>query len=255
MNYEICACTNIGNIKQTNQDSICMKKADTPIGKIVFMGLFDGMGGLSKGEVASAALVEAFNKWFYDELPQLVTSQPQDHVLRMQWEKVIKEQSGKISAYSSRHGTKMGTTAVIMLITPKRYYIMNVGDSRAYELYDCAIQLTEDQSLVAKEVREGKITEQEALMDPRRSVLLQCVGASDNVYPEMFFGETKKGAVYMLCSDGFVHEISSEELYNGLLPGYLHNSEIMKQHAERLIELIMSRNERDNISVALVKTF
>jgi len=254
MDYHISASTNIGNTKETNQDSLFIKKASTPIGKIVFMALFDGMGGLSKGEVASAALVQAFSDWFYTKLPQLVNSQPEDYELRTQWEGIIKEQAKKIQDYSAAYATKMGTTAVIMLITDRRYYIMNVGDSRAYELKDTVTQLTEDQSFVAREVRAGRMTEAEALADPRRSVLLQCVGASPNVYPEMFFGETKKDAIYMLCSDGFVHEITSEELYNGLNPNFVNSSELLKTHTENLIQLVMARQERDNISVVLAKT-
>lgn len=254
MDYHISASTNIGNTKQTNQDSLFIKKAGTPIGKIVFMALFDGMGGLSKGEVASAALVHAFSDWFYNRLPHLVNSQPEDYVLRAEWEGIIREQAKKIQQYGASIGTKMGTTAVIMLITEKRYYIMNVGDSRAYELKESLQQLTEDQSFVAREVREGRMTEAEALVDPRRSVLLQCVGASPNVYPEMFFGQTKKDAVYFLCSDGFVHEVTTEELYNQLNPAVVNSSELLKSQAENLIQLIMARKERDNISVALVRT-
>lgn len=255
MDYIISASTNIGNTKQTNQDSLLIKKASTPIGKVVFAGLFDGMGGLSKGEVASAALVEAFSNWFYTKLPYLVNHQPEDYEIRNQWEEIIREQAQKIQEYGSKSGTKMGTTAVLILITEKRYYIMNIGDSRAYEICDAVKQLTEDQSLVAREVREGILTPEQALTDPRRSVLLQCVGASPAVYPEMFFGETKKDTVYMLCSDGFVHEINNEELYNGLNPKVCVNSEIIKSQTEGLINLVMQRQERDNISVAIVRTY
>ena len=62
--------------------------------------------------------------------------------------------------------------------------------------------------MVAREVELGHITPEEAEKDYRRSVLLQCVGASDQVYPDMFFGTTRLNAVYMLCSDGFRHEIT-----------------------------------------------
>ena len=92
-------------------------------------------------------------------------------------------------------------------------------------------------------------------MDSRRSVLLQCVGASDEVYPDMFFGATHGNAVYMLCSDGFRHEISADEIYEKLNPNVLLDEYQMNTNAEALIELNKARGETDNISVALVRTF
>ena len=60
-----------------------------------------------------------------------------------------------------------------MLLTQDSLYIVNVGDTRAYQLTDKLVRLTDDQTLVAKEVRDGKITEEEAEADTRRAVLLQ----------------------------------------------------------------------------------
>lgn len=254
MEYIISASSNVGISKDTNQDSVLVKKADTPIGKIVFAALCDGMGGLAKGEVASASVIRALSAWFDDRLPALLGSGLKDYDIRMQWEEIIRNQNQKINLYGRRNGVSMGTTAVILLLTPNRYYIMNVGDSRAYEIsYGGLVQLTQDQSLVAKEVREGLLTPEEARIDERRNVLLQCVGASDAVYPEMFFGETKQDAVYMMCSDGFVHEITGEEMYQYLKPEQMFSKEAMHTNIEYLIQLNMQRNERDNISVIAIK--
>jgi serine/threonine protein phosphatase PrpC len=58
----------------------------------------------------------------------------------------------------------------------------------------------------------------------------------------------------MLCSDGFRHVISDEELYDNLNSNMLVNEHVMKERAKYLIELNKSRMEQDNISVILVKT-
>ena len=150
---------------------------------------------------------------------------------------------------------RLGTTAVVMLLTQNRYYILNVGDSRAYELTTNIRQITNDQTFVAREIAMGRMTEAEAMTDSRRNVLLQCVGASDDVYPDMFFGDVQHNAVYMLCSDGFRHEITAEEIYEKLQPGVLFDEYMMQQHSISLIELNKQRQERDNISVTLVRTF
>ena len=100
-----------------------------------------------------------------------------------------------------------------------------------------------------------KMSTEKADNDPRKSVLLQCVGATGDVYPEMYFGKTETDTVYMLCSDGFRHVISTEELYEHLKPEVLTSKEVMKQQSELLIELNKTRMEQDNITVSLIRTF
>lgn len=255
MNFIISGTTDIGTTKSTNQDSLSVKIMNTPQGRMVFAILCDGMGGLDKGEVASASVIRAFDKWVREELPSLCNAPIEDHVIRAQWEKIITEQNNTIKTYGARQGVRLGTTAVVMLITQNRYYILNVGDSRAYELSDNIKQLTADQTFVAREIALGNMTEEQALQDSRRNVLLQCVGASDEVYPDMFFGDTRENAVYMLCSDGFRHEISAQEMFEKLRPEMLLDENMMNVNATSLIELNKMRKERDNISVVLVRTF
>ena len=255
MNFIVSARTDVGITKTTNQDSIIVRVANTPIGRMAFAVLCDGMGGLDQGEVASASVVRAFDGWFKNELPALCNAPLEDHVIREQWTNIVTEQNATIKSYGARRGEKLGTTVVAMLLTQTRYFILNVGDSRAYELSSSIVQITEDQTFVAREVARGNMTAEQAKNDERRNVLLQCVGASDEVYPDMFFGDTHGDAVYMLCSDGFRHEISAEEIYEALNPDALLDENVMNSSADRLIELNKARKERDNISVVLIRTF
>lgn len=255
MNFIISANTDIGLTKDTNQDSLSVKVINTSQGRMAFAILCDGMGGLAKGEVASASVIRAFDNWIYNELPNLCNAPIQDAAIRQQWEKIVLEQNEMIKAYGAGQGVKLGTTVVAMLLTQNRYYIVNVGDSRAYELTTGIRQITQDQTFVAREVSLGNMTEEEAMHDSRRSVLLQCVGASDEVYPDFFFGDVQEDAVYMLCCDGFRNEIMAEEIYEKLKPDVLLDDYQMSQNSIYLIELIKQRKERDNISVALVRTF
>lgn len=228
---------------------------NTPQGKMVFSVLCDGMGGLEKGEVASASVIRAFRNWALQELPKLCRAPLEAGILRAQWETVIREQNQTINNYGAHYGVRLGTTAVVMLLTQTDYFIMNVGDSRAYELTTQLRQITNDQTLVAREVSMGLLTPEEAENDSRRNVLLQCVGASEEVFPELFLGQVQRNAVYMLCSDGFRHVISPGEIYEKLQPGVLFDQQTMEQHTADLIELNKMRWERDNITVALVRTF
>lgn len=255
MNFIVSANTDVGISKNTNQDSLTVMVINTPQGRMAFAVLCDGMGGLEKGEVASASVINAFRNWAVGELPRICNAPLEDADIRSQWEAIVTEQNRTIKAYGARQGVRLGTTAVVMLLTQQRYYILNVGDSRAYELTSQIKQLTSDQTFVAREIALGHMTREEAEQDSRRNVLLQCIGASDEVYPDMFFGDVQPNTIYMLCSDGFRHEITPEEIYEKLQPGVLFDDYTMQKHAGSLIEMNKQRQERDNISVVLVRTF
>lgn len=255
MNFIISAQTDIGLTKSTNQDSLTVKVIASPAGRMTLAVLCDGMGGLEKGEVASATVIKAFDTWAKTRLPELCSTGINDQVIRADWENIVLSENAKIKEYGGRLGIRLGTTVVAMLITNDRYYLLNVGDSRAYEIYNGVRQMTNDHTFVAREVALGNMTEEQAKTDERRSVLLQCVGASDAVYPDMFFGDTIQGAVYMLCTDGFRHEITEQEIYEKFRPDVLLSDDEMNANSRALIELNKQRAERDNISVVLVRTF
>ena len=251
----VSASTDIGLTKSTNQDSYNVRVFSTGQGKVVLAVLCDGMGGLSKGEVASASLVNAFTKWSDNKLPALCETAISDEAIYTDWLNITKEYNEKIKAYAASCGTNMGTTATVLMLTETRYFILNVGDTRTYEIFDSVKVLTKDQTVVAREVELGHLTPEEAEHDPRRSVLLQCIGASDEVIPDFFFGDTKLNATYMLCSDGFRHEITEDEMYGYLNPSVMTDADGMKNNMDALIEINKQRHERDNISVITIRTF
>lgn len=257
MNFLIAGNTDVGTTKQTNQDSYWVKMLDTPCGEMAFGIVCDGMGGLEKGELASATLLCAFNDWIENKLIEVCSEGFEDSRIREQWCNTAIEVSNKLLRYGKRNNIKLGTTLAAILITQERYYIINVGDSRIYEITadGGVVQLTKDQTFVAREIEFGRMTPEQAAVDGRRNVLLQCVGASEQVYPEMFFGTPKKDAVYLLCSDGFRHEISASEIFEGLKPDKLRSYDDMVMQSRKLIELNKERRETDNITTAMIRTY
>ena len=233
MNYLTATQTDIGTRKKTNQDSMIVMQAATDRGQVLLASVCDGMGGLAKGEVASAAMAHALERWFTQELPSLLEEGLQEARLWDQW---------------------IGTTCVALLIVGSEYYILNVGDSRVYLLADNIYQLTKDQTYVQREMDEGRMTYEQSLVDPQRSVLLQCIGASRIVNPVFHRGQFAPGTVFMLCCDGFRHVILPEEFYQAFRPDLMRSPEIMKSRIEDMIRLNIQRNEDDNISAILVKT-
>ena len=255
MNYIISASTDVGLVKDTNQDSLFVRALKTPQGRMVFAVLCDGMGGHDKGEVASASLINAFTEWMNNSLSLITHEEIEDSTIRSQWDEIVTQMNNKIMDYGHQSGITLGTTVVSLLLTDKRYYVMNVGDSRVYEINDTLKQITNDQTVVANDLANGLITQEQAEADPRRNVLLQCVGASESVVPDFFYGDTSQNAVYMLCSDGFRHEITPNEILNGFHPSKMASADEMKTNTDELIETNKQRKEEDNISVITIRTF
>lgn len=253
MNYKIAAYTDKGIKKDTNQDSVLVKVAQTDYGKILLASVCDGMGGLARGELASATMVRMLSKWFEEDFPELLYRGLSMELLRKSWNDLIYRANDKIGSYGRALHMGMGTTAVLLLIVDRIYYIANVGDSRIYLLQEEIKQLTKDQTFIQREMEAGRMTWEEARRDPRRNVLLQCVGASGVIEPDYSMGQAESGMMFLLCSDGFRHTVTGEELYENLNPLRLSNEQAMKDGLVYLVDLNKYRQETDNISAVLVR--
>lgn len=245
--------TDIGIKKKTNQDALLLKTAETPKGMVGFFVVCDGMGGLSQGELASATVIRGLSEWFDSEMPSICVSNLDDSEIFRKLELKIKELNQRILDYGEANHVKLGTTITAMLVLYSKYYIFHVGDSRAYQINDELFQLTKDQTLVAREVERGNITEEQAKVDPRRNVLLQCIGATREIDIEFSVGELSSQSVFILCSDGFYHQIKEKELMIQLNPETLNDKEEANDKLRQLVEVVKRRQEVDNISILLVK--
>lgn len=251
MDFVVAVQTDKGNIKKNNQDSVSVQIADSYKGRSAMAVLCDGMGGLSKGELASAVVTREFNKWFSNKFPLWLESEKWEEI-SSDWAVIIKEANKKLNYYGQKNGVNLGTTVTAVLFFKGKYIYIHVGDSRFYCLKDNINQITEDQTLICREIKEGKITPEQAVTDPRRNVLLQCVGASKDVKPEIGYGNVTSGSTYLLCSDGFRHEVTHEEIFDRLNPRYIVTEEQLGERTREIIETVKSRHERDNITAALI---
>ena len=251
LKYFATADTDIGISKATNQDSLLIKHAMTELGEVLLAVVCDGMGGLSKGELASATVIREFSRWFDEELSNELENLDLQ-VIGGKWELMLKTLNLRVLEYGEKHGISLGTTFSGILFVADRYLIAHVGDTRIYQIGKTLNQLTRDQTFVAREIERGNMTPEQAKTDKRRNLLLQCIGASRKVEPQVICGTAEKGA-YMLCSDGFRHEITESEIYESLNPINFMNKNAMHNNAKYLIDQVKSRQERDNISVILIK--
>ena len=72
-------------------------------------------------------------------------------------------------------------------------------------------------------------------------------------FPDVLVGDTEKG-IYMLCSDGLRNEVTEGEIFDAFNPKKNGDSEAMHANAGHLIRLAKQRQEKDNISVILIRT-
>ena len=116
MEFLTAVHTDVGIKKQTNQDSALLMEADTDMGKVLFAVVCDGMGGLAKGEVASATLIKEYAIWFERDFPDLLYHGLTPELLRRSMENVVQQMNLRISAYGRGLGISLGTTVVGLVI-------------------------------------------------------------------------------------------------------------------------------------------
>lgn len=253
MRYVGTAVSDVGNTKKTNQDSICIRIAREYTGEqIAMIVMCDGMGGYEKGELASATVIRAYCRWFDEEVPPLLENF--DWVaVKSRWEEICRRAGAKIREYGMDHGIRLGTTLSAMFIYKEQYMIIHVGDSRIYQIDHTLTQLTIDHSFVEQEVRAGRMTREEARTDKRRNMLLQSVGASEEIFPEVRFGTIHGEVTFMFCSDGLVHELTDQEIFQALNPAVLNSPSAMTYAGQMLVGTVKQRQERDNVTIGIVR--
>jgi protein phosphatase len=243
--------TDVGLKREGNEDSFSIEDS---------LGLYivaDGMGGHLAGEIASKISVEMINKVFRrwiekdagdDEIfgkPDSSLSRKGNYILggiRLA-NRVIYELALEKEEY---HG--MGTTVVVLLVTPSLVIAANVGDSRIYMVRDGEIErLSRDHSIVAEQVEMGMMTAEEAENSPLRHVLTRNLGSSEEVDPDIFEIEPANNDLFILCSDGLTDLVTESELLDMTEkqtdPGTL---------CSNLIEVVLKRGAHDNTTIVSV---
>ena len=249
----IAACdTDAGISKYNNQDSVCVKTADTGGGRAALIMVCDGMGGLSRGELASAEVVRSFSEWFDRELPFELPDWDWETAARNVISR-LRRLNAMMVDYGMREHLQLGTTATGIIAVDSKFMTFHVGDTRIYKISDKLSQLTDDHTFVNREVKNGRMTPEEAKTDPRRNALVQCVGVTADIFPEVKLGDLENGANYMICSDGFRHVLTEKELFEELSPQTVSSKKDMQKKLRQLIDTVKDREETDNITAALFR--
>jgi protein phosphatase len=143
----------------------------------------------------------------------------------------------------------MGTTGVAVLFSPDGLaFVANVGDSRAYRMRNGALeQITFDHSLVAELQRRGMITEEEALVHPRRNEVLRSLGVEADVQVDLHRLDLQPGDLFLLCSDGLSGVVRDAEIADVM------HREPPAQAVRTLVDFANSRGGPDNVTVQIAR--
>ena len=168
---KVFANSDVGLVRKVNEDDYCVFQNNNQDWLAV---VCDGIGGNAAGEIASHIVISVLRDAFL-QAPVF-----QKDVQVNQWlHKNLNKANDKIFSESIEHEEYkgMGTTCVGILITKIGSYIFNVGDSRIYADYsDGLIQMSEDHSVIAQLLREGKITIEQAKTHLQKNTLTNALG-------------------------------------------------------------------------------
>lgn len=244
---EAGVASDTGRLRNTNQDSYAI---------LPDLGLYivaDGMGGAQGGEVASRVAIETIRDAFHDRTAHALAE-------------AVAKANDRIHKMGDAPDLRgMGTTTVAMAVVtedpdpdaadddadderPEHLLVVNVGDSRAYLFRDGGLtQLTDDHSVVAELVRDGRITAEEAEAHPQRNVITRVLGVYPKVTADLWPVDAVRGDRYLLCSDGLFNEVTDDQM-----AAVLRRLRDPNEAAAELVRLANEGGGRDNITVIVL---
>ncbi len=240
---KISAKTDIGQVRETNQDSY--ETGALPDGG-AWAVVCDGMGGHAGGNVASGMAASSIAGHIKENYREGMGVSSVKYML----ESAISTANAKIldKSLSDRELYGMGTTVVAVVASGNECVTAHVGDSRCYHISGGEINLvTKDHSLVQELLDSGVITEEEAEHHPRKNIITRALGISEEVAADFSFLTLKKDDILLLCTDGLSNCVSKEEILKCLSDAKDFN------YSDILVETANENGGYDNITaVALV---
>ncbi len=229
--------TDTGLVRAVNQDAYHLDSDGR------FFIVADGMGGHAGGQEASRLATQAIQSCLEAHWSAEISSQDL-------LEKSLLEANQAILHDQRQHleRSDMGTTVVVVIFRDEQPLCAHVGDSRLYRLHGAKLdQITEDHTWVARAMRLGEITPEQARTHPLRHVLAQCLGREDLQQVDVNSLSVQPGDRLLLCSDGLTEELSDQ-----LITNQLKSIRVGEKAASALINAAKDHGGRDNITVVIL---
>ena len=205
--------------------------------------LADGMGGAAAGELASEIFVETVLEVFSGSTPG--SDEERLQLLKESYELANVRILDHVKTHPRHRG--MGCTSELLILYENRFALGHVGDSRTYLYRNGRLkQLTWNHSLVQDQVDQGLLTPLEARKHHLRHVILRAVGTTEILAVDYIRGNTLRGDLFLLSSDGLTDMVDD----NGILQILAMPIDLEKR-VERLIDSAKAAGGFDNITVIL----
>lgn len=251
MKIRASVISHVGKIRQKNEDNFffneflrdeeILTKPYTFKGKTdipAFMAVFDGMGGITAGDKASAIAANCardITYTLYD--PDKI----EDTMLEIC--KEANEQTCDMMMTSVKG--RMGTTASMLCFFEDRYHLCNIGDSPIFVFSDN--KLTE----ISKEHTEKdnyiRIYGADAIPPNKKFRLTQHIGIFPDeleIEPYLNCDRVKPGDRFLICSDGLTDMVSQEQIASILMMRYSDSKTV-----QVLLDYALKNGGRDNITI------
>ena len=247
---ELASYTDIGKIREKNEDSILISP-DLCLGAVA-----DGMGGHNAGEIASNLAVNILEQTLTD-LKEKKLVLPKDYEpsysplgRKLLYASSLANYRVYTLANENIKRTGMGTTlSAICIEDENNAAIVHIGDSRVYLFRKGLLsQITTDHSYVQQQVSLGNMTKEAAEKSRIQNILIKALGLKLDIKCDIINIKPEVGDIYILCSDGVNKGISDEEISN-LLKSNLKPTELCK----KIVQTSSHKDGKDNTSCVILQ--
>ncbi len=251
MKVEAYGKTDPGRVRKNNEDNLLV---DLETGLFI---VADGMGGHNAGEIASKMAVDVVRDSFKRFIvaggsPKIIGKvNPQFSERTNQLASCVRLSNQFIfeSARAKPQHQGMGTTIDCFYVLKNKVSISHIGDSRIYMVRDGKLkQVTADHSLVADQVRQGILKQDEAEKSHLKNILTRALGVDENVEVDMTEVEGQDKDLFIACTDGLNKMVSDAEIMKTVL-----EMKTPKMITEHLIDLANAAGGVDNVTVVCVQ--
>jgi serine/threonine protein phosphatase PrpC len=201
--FKTLAESDLGLVRDGNEDSALVSPR--------LVAVADGMGGHAAGEVASTIAIQTLVelKTILDD-PGVDVESREDLFLNIAFE-IVHQLEERVDTNPALSG--MGTTLTALYLNEKEVELLHVGDSRCYRYRSGKLtQLSYDHTVMQELLDQGRLTAEEIIDHPQRSLLTQVLIANASLDPVLVSYPTEIGDRFLVCSDGLSSVLSEVEM-------------------------------------------
>ncbi len=233
----LSSCQSIkGNYRKKNQDRAVCMIADRSDCLFAVACVCDGIGSFEMSELASELVTNGVRNWFLHLVDKVHTLSQKELLDDM--EETLYELNELVCEYQEGHRMTIGCTMSLLLIFDMKFFVFHVGDSRVCVVKDGMHQLTVDEVIHKK--TDGKI----------QSYLSNHIGKTRNLWLNKSEGVLHQGILFVLGTDGLFKNLRYDDF--DVQHMKLHSQKEIEALNHRIIQFVLARGERDNISCILL---